>query len=49
MAEMESGIIAESLFKKHGYQEAGKVPGYSLKPDNGDCRDAVFLYKNLSR
>lgn len=48
MAEMESGTIAEALFKKHNYQVAGKIPGYSLKPDNGDRRDAVFLYKDLS-
>lgn len=48
MAEMESGTIAEALFKKHDYQEAGTVPRYSLRPDNGDRRDAVFLYKDLS-
>lgn len=49
LAEMESGTIAEALFKKHAYQEAGTVPRYSLRPDNGDPRDAVFLYKDLSR
>ncbi|KAJ4417991.1 hypothetical protein N0V82_005843 [Gnomoniopsis sp. IMI 355080] len=48
MAEMESGTTAEALFKKHAYQEAGMVPRYSLRPDNGDRRDAVFLYKDLS-
>lgn len=49
MAEMESETIAEILFQKHDYQKAGTVPRYSLRPDNGDRRDAVFMYKDLSR
>ncbi|CAN8102588.1 unnamed protein product [Discula destructiva] len=48
MAEMESATIAMALFQKHGYQEAGRVPGYSLRPDNGERRDAAFLYKDLA-
>lgn len=48
MAEMESGTTAEALFKKHNYQQAGTVPRYSLRPDNGDRRDAVFLYKEIT-
>lgn len=49
MAEMESGTIAEALFKKHDYQEAGAVPRYGLRPSNvdEDRTDVVFLYKHL--
>lgn len=44
--EMESGTPAEVIFKQFHYQEAGKVPRYSLKP-GGEMKDVVFLYKNL--
>lgn len=48
MAEMESETAAVALFKKVGFQEAGRIPGYGLKPDSGARIDAVFLYKALT-
>lgn len=48
MAEMESGIPAEIVFRRFSYREAGSVPAYGIKPGMGEMKDFVFLYKNLA-
>lgn len=47
MAEVESQTPALALFKRLKFEEAGKVPKYSLNP-GGELKDVVFLYKNLA-
>lgn len=47
MADVESGSVAEEVFKKLGYEEIGKVPNYSLNA-SGDLKDGVFLYMTLN-
>lgn len=46
MAESESGGIAESFFKKMGYNVFGRVGKYSLNPV-GELKDCVFFHKTL--
>jgi GNAT superfamily N-acetyltransferase len=39
---------AERLYRRAGWQEAGRVPGYALLPAGGEC-DTVFYWKRLDQ
>ena len=45
--EVEGGGGAEVVFKKFGYQEVGKIPGYSVT-NRGVTKDGTIFYKTLS-
>ncbi|KAG5982637.1 hypothetical protein E4U55_001617 [Claviceps digitariae] len=42
----ESDSLAETICKKLGFVESGRVPAYGMSP-TGELRDATFLYKRL--
>ncbi|KAG5995794.1 hypothetical protein E4U52_007772 [Claviceps spartinae] len=42
----ESDSFAETVCKKLGYVQSGRVPGYGMSP-TGEMRDATFMYKKL--
>ncbi|KAM0251133.1 hypothetical protein ACHAQJ_008303 [Trichoderma viride] len=44
--DTESGSQAEAVFKRLGYTELGKVPGYGMSPAGG-MKDGTFFYKTL--
>ncbi|KAG6001491.1 hypothetical protein E4U54_001075 [Claviceps lovelessii] len=44
----ESDSPAETVCKKLGFVESGRVPAYGMSP-TGELRDATFLYKQLGR
>jgi hypothetical protein len=46
--ESEGGGVAETVFKKFGYDEVGKIPGYSVT-SRGSTKDETIFYKILSR
>lgn len=50
MTDTETGSPAETVYKKLGFVELGKIPGYGISPDSGpgDLRDETFFYKHLS-
>jgi len=45
--EVEAGSDAEAVFKKFGYQEVGKIPGYAVA-QSGQKKDEAIFYKDLS-
>ena len=44
--EERAGGAAERFLRGLGWQEAGRIPGYSLKADGTPC-DALFLWKRV--
>ncbi|MEA2574828.1 MAG: acetyltransferase [Chloroflexia bacterium] len=40
------GDLAEQMYIRRGYVEAGSIPGWALNPD-GQLHDTVFYYKML--
>jgi hypothetical protein len=46
MADTETGTVAEEMYRKLGFTEAGKIPGYSLSPAGG-LKSETFFYKHL--
>ena len=47
MADTETGTGAEELYKKLGFVEVGKIPGFSKSPAGG-LRSETFFYKQLA-
>jgi len=47
MLDVESGSVAEEVFRKLGYVEFGKVPRYGRSPA-GTTKDQTFFYKDLA-
>ncbi|KLU81948.1 hypothetical protein MAPG_01028 [Magnaporthiopsis poae ATCC 64411] len=46
-AEAQSGSAGETLLKKLGYIEVGRVPNYSFSPADMKKRDQTILYMEL--
>ncbi|KAK5998462.1 Acetyltransferase [Cladobotryum mycophilum] len=46
MLDTEAGSTAETVCKKLGYSELGKIPGYGMSP-TGELKDSTFFYKDL--
>ena len=44
--EVETGSQAETLLKSLGYQEIGRIPGWSIT-QSGRVKDETILYKTL--
>lgn len=47
MLDAETGSGAEEVYRRLGYVEVGKIPGYSASPAGG-MRDETFFYKRLA-
>lgn len=47
MGDTETGTAAEEMYRKLGFVEVGKIPGFSTSPAGG-LRDETFFYKQLS-
>lgn len=49
MTDAETGSPAEEIYRKFGFVEVGKIPGYGISPNNpsGEFRDETFFYKQL--
>lgn len=46
LLDTETGSPADAVFRKAGYVEVGKVPGYGMSP-TGELKDGTFFYKDL--
>ncbi|KYK59436.1 putative acetyltransferase [Drechmeria coniospora] len=46
LLETEADSPAEAVYRKLGYVEMGKVPGYGMSPA-GELKDGTFFYKQL--
>ncbi|EFY98431.1 hypothetical protein MHUMG1_04839 [Metarhizium humberi] len=46
LLDAETNSAAEAVYRKFGYVELGRVPGYGMSP-TGELKDATFFYKQL--
>lgn len=46
MLDTETGSLAETVYRKLGYTELGKIPKYGISP-TGELKDGTFFYKQL--
>ncbi|OAQ63213.1 GCN5-related N-acetyltransferase (GNAT) domain-containing protein [Pochonia chlamydosporia 170] len=46
LLDTETGSAAEAVYRKLGYVELGRVPGYGMSPA-GAMKDGTFFYKQL--
>ncbi|OAA47743.1 Acyl-CoA N-acyltransferase [Metarhizium rileyi] len=46
LLDTEADSVAEAVFRKLGYVELGRVPGYGMSPA-GELKDGTFFYKQL--
>lgn len=44
--EARAGGAAEALYRRSGWQEGGRIPGYALDADGG-AHDALFVWKHV--
>ncbi|ATY65147.1 Acetyltransferase [Cordyceps militaris CM01] len=47
LLDTETGSPAEAVYKKLGYTEMGRIPGYGISP-TGDLKEGTFFYKDIS-
>ena len=44
--DTRAGDAGEALYRRLGWQEAGRIPGFALDADGAAC-DTVFFYKQM--
>ncbi|OAA61435.1 Acyl-CoA N-acyltransferase [Cordyceps fumosorosea ARSEF 2679] len=48
LLDTETGSAAEAVYRKLGYTEVGKIPGYGISP-TGELKGGTFFYKDLTK